>query len=93
MRLIKDKSSITQEMGVKLFSKAFQGEDASLYWDDIDGSEVKGRATLFSSVFMAYRNRRAHQEPGDDIHEDIREFMLLNRLFILEMSTTVREHA
>lgn len=92
MRLIKDKSGITQEIGVKLFSKVFQGEDAPLYWDDIDGSEVKGRATLFSRVFMAYRNHRAHQEPDDDIHEDLREFMLLNQLFILEMSTTVSEH-
>ncbi|EHR0555782.1 TPA: TIGR02391 family protein [Vibrio vulnificus] len=92
-RLIKDKSGLTQETGAKLFSKAFQGEDAPLYWDGLDGSEVKGRATLFSSVFMAYRNRRAHQEPNDDIHEDLREFMLLNQLFILEMSTIVREHA
>ncbi|MCU8083842.1 TIGR02391 family protein [Shewanella sp. SM23] len=92
-RLIKDKSGLTQETGAKLFSKAFQGEDASLYWDDLDGSEAKGRATLFSCVFMAYRNRRAHQEPDDDIHEDLREFMLLNQLFILEESSKVRENA
>lgn len=92
-RLIKDKSGLTQETGAKLFSKAFQGEDAPLYWDDLDGSEVKGRATLFSSVFMAYRNRRAHQEPDNDIHEDLREFMLLNQLFILEESTKFRKNA
>lgn len=92
-RLIKDKSGLTQETGTKLFSKAFQGEDSPLYWDDLDGSEAKGRATLFSSVFMAYRNRRAHQEPDDDIHEDLREFMLLNQLFMLEMSAMVREPA
>ncbi|MBV1786682.1 TIGR02391 family protein [Marinobacterium sp. D7] len=89
-RLIKEKSGLTQETGAKLFSKAFQGEDAPLYWGDLDGSEVKGRATLFSSVFMAFRHRRAHQEPDDDIHEDIREFMLLNQLFILEAATKVR---
>ncbi|MHC9246928.1 TIGR02391 family protein [Aeromonas jandaei] len=91
-RLIKDKSGLTQETGAKLFSKAFQGDDAPLYWDDLDGSEVKGRATLFSSVFMAYRNRRAHQEPDNDIHEDLREFMLLNQLFILEKSAKFREN-
>lgn len=91
-RLIKDKSGLTQETGAKLFSKAFQGDDAPLYWDGLDGSEVKGRATLFSSVFMAYRNRRAHQEPDSDIHEDLREFMLLNQLFILEESAKFREH-
>lgn len=91
-RLIKDKSGLTQETGAKLFSKAFQGDDAPLYWDDLDGSEVKGRATLFSSIFMAYRNRRAHQEPDNDIHEDLREFMLLNQLFILEKSAKFREN-
>ncbi|MFM5269400.1 TIGR02391 family protein [Aeromonas veronii] len=91
-RLIKDKSGLTQETGAKLFSKAFQGDYAPLYWDGLDGSEVKGRATLFSSVFMAYRNRRAHQEPDSDIHEDLREFMLLNQLFILEESAKFREH-
>jgi len=92
-RLIKEKSGLTQETGSKLFSKAFQGEDAPLYWSDLDGSEVKGRATLFSSVFMAYRNRRAHQEPVADIHEDLREFMLLNQLFILEKTAKPREYS
>ncbi|CAH9057731.1 hypothetical protein PSECIP111951_01728 [Pseudoalteromonas holothuriae] len=90
-RLVKEKSGLTKETGAKLFSKAFTGENAPLYWDDLDGSESTGRANMYSSIFMAFRNRRAHQQLESNIHDDIREFLLLNQLFVLEQSTKVRE--
>ncbi len=41
-----------------------RGPGASLGWKDIDLSEQAGRVSLFTGVYLAYRNRRAHQELG-----------------------------
>lgn len=75
--------------GVRLFSKVFQGNDALLYWPELDQSEAEGRANLFASVYKGYRNPRAHKELNhcEDIY--LREFLLLNELFRLE--STARE--
>ncbi len=90
-QVIKEKSGLTKETGAKLFSKAFTGENSSLCWENLDGSESTGRANMFSSIFMAFRNRRAHQQLDSNACDELREFMLLNQLFILERSTKVRE--
>lgn len=89
--IVRKRTGLTKESSTKLFSKAFQGDDSVLSWDNLDPGESKGRASLFTSVFMAYRNNRAHQEPQHDISADIREFLLINQLFILESEATVRE--
>jgi hypothetical protein len=90
-KVIKEKSGLTKETGAKLFSKAFSGENSPLYWEGLDGSESTGRANMFSSIFMAFRNRRAHQQLDPNPHDELREFMLLNQLFILERSTKALE--
>ncbi|MCG9710321.1 TIGR02391 family protein [Pseudoalteromonas sp. Isolate3] len=90
-KVIKEKSGLTKETGAKLFSKALSGESSPLHWENLDGSETTGRANMFSSIFMAFRNRRAHQQLESEIHNDLREFLLLNQLFILEQSTKIRE--
>ncbi|WGV99109.1 TIGR02391 family protein [Vibrio sp. YMD68] len=90
-RIIREKSGLKKETGSKLFSKAFLGDESPFFWADLDGGESKGRASLFSSTFMAFRNHRAHKEPEHNILDDIREFLLLNQLFVLERSAKIRE--
>jgi len=74
----------------KLFSKAYQGENAILEWLDIDKSEAEGRASLFIGVFKSYRNKRSHHELGDDMASVLRELLLLNELFILESQARLK---
>ncbi|WP_296207344.1 TIGR02391 family protein [Psychrobacter sp. UBA3480] len=88
--IVRERTGLDNESSTKLFAKAFQGDDSILYWGNLDSGESKGRASLFASVFMAYRNNRAHQEPRHNLNEDIREFMLINQLFVLEGEAMVR---
>lgn len=71
-----------QEHNAKLFSSAFSGDAAPLTWSAPDKAERQGRANLFSAVFMAYRNPRAHRELRTP--EAVSEFLLVNQLFKLE---------
>lgn len=82
--LIRKRTGMEGESGSKLFSQAFLNNDAPLYWPELPDAEARGRATLFSSVYMAYRNSRAHKENQTSIDDAIREFLLINQLFILE---------
>jgi hypothetical protein len=77
--------------GYKLFSQAFLGEEPQLEWKGLDEAEKKGRATLFTGAFMAFRNRRAHRELKDNPQVLLSEFLLLNLLFQLEKETTPRD--
>lgn len=88
--IVRERTELYNESSTKLFAKAFQGDNSVLYWENLDSGEFKGRASLFTSVFMAYRNNRAHQEPKHNLSDDIREFMLINQLFILESEAVVR---
>ena len=87
--LIRSRTKLT-ENGVKLFSKAFQGEDSILAWKDIDPGEQQGRAQLFTGVYMAFRNRRAHREASYNAYECLLEFLQINHLFILESEAKER---
>ena len=89
--IVRERTGLDHESSTKLFAKAFQGDDSILYWGNLDSGESKGRASLFASVFMAYRNNRAHQEPRHNLSDDIREFMLINQLFVLESKAIVRQ--
>lgn len=75
----------------KLFSKAYQGEHALIDWPDVDKSETEGRASLFIGVYKAYRNKRAHHEQSYDLASAVREFMLLNELYILESQARLKD--
>tara|TARA_R110002111_G_scaffold120260_3_gene183338 strand:+ start:5866 stop:6753 length:888 start_codon:yes stop_codon:yes gene_type:complete len=74
----------------KLFSKAYQGENSFLEWPDVDKSEAEGRASLFIGVFKSYRNKRSHHEQSDETGGALREFLLLNELFILESQARLK---
>lgn len=76
--------------GAKLFSSAFQGKDAPLYWEDIDMSELNGRVNLFTGIYMAYRNKRVHHEVSE-YESPLAEFLLLNQLFLLEKEAVLKE--
>ena len=89
--IVKARTDLNNESGAKLFAKAFQGDDSILYWENLDSGESKGRASLFTSVYMAYRNNRAHQEPRHNKSDDIREFMLVNQLLFLESEAVTRQ--
>jgi uncharacterized protein (TIGR02391 family) len=78
-----------KEHGAKLFSKAFSGETAQLYWTDIDDGEKAGRANLFTGAFMAHRNPLAHRETKNHPDQQLTEFLLLNHLYRLENDAQV----
>ena len=88
--IVRERTGLSNESSTKLFAKAFQGDDSVLCWKNLDSGEARGRASLFASVFMAYRNNRAHQEPLHNLSDDIREFMLINQLFFLEHKAVLR---
>jgi hypothetical protein len=72
------------EHGAKLFSSAFLGDKATLGWPGMSNGEQVGRANLFTAVYNAYRNPRAHRELGHDAQGQLAEFLLLNHLYGLE---------
>ncbi len=73
-----------KDHGQKLFSKAFQDQDAPLYWKGIDEGERAGRINLFTGTYMAHRNPRAHRHASEPFKSLLSEFLLLNHLFRLE---------
>lgn len=83
---VRQRSGIT-ESGAKLFSKAFVVDNSPLCWKLPDEAESKGRGNLFSAVYTAFRNARAHREirGGEE-----REFLLINELFLLESEAVNR---
>jgi hypothetical protein len=84
---VKKRTGLT-ESGSKLFAQAFQGNSPKLTWTSVDQAEINGRGSLFSAAYMAFRNPRAHKEPGKDSSWDFSEFMILNTLFRLEAQAT-----
>lgn len=88
--IVRERTGLHNESSTRLLKKAFQVNDSILHWVDLDSGESIGRASLFSNIFMAYRNNRAHQEPRHNLRDDIREFMLINQLYILESEAVVR---
>lgn len=85
---IRERTGI-EEHGAKLIGKAFMEDPPHLKWKGIDEAERKGRGQLFASVFMAYRNPRAHREPAQ-YSSELTEFLLLNHLFLLESEAVDR---
>lgn len=70
--------------GRKVFEKAFLGTDPKMTWRALHPNEVKGRAELFTGAFSSHRNPRAHRQIDDSKGRSLREFLLVNELFLLE---------
>lgn len=77
--------------GRKVFEKAFHGASSKLTWQALPPNEVKGRVELFTGAFSAHRNPRAHRQIDDTRARFLREFLLVNELFLLESEAVARE--
>lgn len=88
---IRRRTGLAGESGTKLFSKAFLADTSPLTWAVEDDNEAKSRANLFVSVFGAYRNARMHREAGQEPSDALREFLLVNELFLLEATSIPRQ--
>lgn len=87
---LRARTGFSGESGQRLMTKAFEGENSKLHWEDKNQAEHAGKAGLFKSIFLAYRNPRAHKELRKSEREILREFMLINELFLLEASAIER---
>ena len=84
----------SNESSSKLMSETFigkKGAGSPLYWPDMHATEQFGRAQLFIAAFQAFRNHRAHSEKEDHLEDDLREFLILNQLFVLESKAETRK--
>ena len=89
--LIRRRIEMPGESGSKLLTRAFLGEASILHWGDENPSEQSSKANLFKSIFGAYRNPRAHREVTASDDEAVREFMLVNSLYLLEAAAVARK--
>lgn len=83
-RIVADRCGLTGATSQKIFSVAFQGAAPMLSWTGLESGEATGRAQLFTGCYMAFRNRRAHKVIDQSQTDFVREFLLLNELFLLE---------
>lgn len=89
-QIILERCELNGSFGSKLLEKAFEGSNSRLYWHGLDGTEGLGRAFMFKAAFMAFRNRRAHKELEYDSEESLREFLIVNELYLLEAEAIER---
>lgn len=87
---IRKRASIDAKVGIRLFSEAFQGENSVLYWEDKDQGEHVAKAKMFEAIYGAYRNPRSHIEESWNEEDYLREFLLINELFLLEKAAVKR---
>ena len=87
--IIRERTELKDESGESFFGRAFHGPESILCWDG-HKNEQKGKANMFVGIFGTYRNPRAHREQKTKIGEYLREFLLLNELFLLESNAIKR---
>lgn len=86
---IRERTDLKDESGETLFARAFHGPESILCWEG-HKNEQKSKANMFVGIFGTYRNPRAHKEHKEEKGEYLREFLLLNELFLLEKGATQR---
>ncbi|GAA5555663.1 hypothetical protein Asch01_00353 [Acinetobacter schindleri] len=63
----------------------------SIYsWNTNNENVSNALGCLFTNVFTAYRNERAHSEVDKPYSQQIREFLLINELYLLESEAIKR---
>ncbi|MEZ4591461.1 MAG: TIGR02391 family protein [Chloroflexota bacterium] len=88
--IVRNRTGLSQESSSRLFSKAFHANQnkSLLTWENVDAGEHSGRSQLFTGSYLAFRNRRAHQEfnhfTRNSKIDALQEFLLLNQLYVLE---------
>lgn len=88
--IVRTRIGVYDKSSNQLFMHAFEGNRSLLHWNDIDAGEQAGKSNLFKSVIMAYRNPRAHREIVMSGRDAVREFMLVNQLYLLEAAAVPR---
>ncbi|MEM9383424.1 MAG: TIGR02391 family protein [Pseudomonadota bacterium] len=81
---IRERSQAGKEPGVRLMRKAFNPDNALLKWHGRDREEAQSLMHIFSGVYGAFRNRRAHEPVTSTPDLALRELLLLNELYRLE---------
>jgi len=89
--LLRNRTGLEGESGTNLFRKSFQGADSILTWPEANGGEREGLSALFPAVYKAFRNKRAHRELDFQHESAVREFLLINELFLLEAKAEIRK--
>ena len=63
----------------------------SIYLWDVNNEKVSNAlGCLFTNIFTAYRNERAHSEVDKPHSDQVREFLLINELYLLEKNALKR---
>jgi hypothetical protein len=77
--------------GKHLFNEAFEPKKGKLLWKDTTEPEALGRLSVFTGVYAAFRNPRAHRNLQESGAKAVSEFLLLNQLFRFEREAVPRE--
>ncbi|WP_311240606.1 MULTISPECIES: TIGR02391 family protein [unclassified Xanthomonas] len=92
--IVKQRCSMALEThGLNVFKRAFRGSGAFLEWRGVHHAEADGRAQLFEGAYSAFRNARAHRGDNNDPINALREFLVVNELFLLEAEALPRVSA
>jgi len=67
-----------------LFEYAFCSENSPLICKSEDKKASQATARLFPNIYKAFRNEHAHNEVSKSPQTSIREFLLINELYLLE---------
>lgn len=87
--IIRSRTGLKQH-GKNLYTGAFQSPQPLLVWVGFDENQQNGRASLFIGAFAAFRNERVHNEAEDNLQDALREFLMLNQLFVFESEAVLR---
>jgi hypothetical protein len=87
--IVRERTGVSDH-GQKLFAQAFNGQSSPLCWAGATEAEAFARFNLFTAVFGAHRNPRAHREQGAGVEHALSELLLLNHLYLLESEAIER---
>lgn len=73
-----------------LFEYAFCSENPPLLCKSEDKKASQAAGRLFANIYKAFRNEHAHNEVSKSLNKLIREFLLINELYLLESEAIQR---
>lgn len=91
--IVKDKINDQSLFSNNLLKTAFISDKQrkSIYsWNTNNENVSNALGCLFTNIFTAYRNERAHSEVDKPYSQQIREFLLINELYLLESEAIKR---
>jgi hypothetical protein len=89
--ILREKTGEKFGFGSVLIKKFFSSQKSALHWESISEKEDEARRNLFTDVYNAYRNRRAHRKEDMPRDEYLEEFLAVNHLFRLEAEAKKKE--